>query len=242
MEMAKTTWTKVEEYLKTKQTLIIPVGSTEQHGPTALIGTDYMTATAVALKVGELTETMVAPSLNYGMANHHLGFAGSASLNPSTYIKVNMELLESWIGQGFTKFVYVNGHGGNIAPLNCAFSELKRTYQDIKIGVFDWWHLKEVTDYEGEHFGDENGHHATCGEVSVTQFVHEDAFENITPQNFKVSPSSHHWPLSAKEMKEHHPDGRMDSNPGLASKEHGKKLYDISTTAIAKKVKELGYV
>ena len=243
MELAKTTWTKVEEYLKNKQTLIVPVGSTEQHGPTALIGTDFMTADAVAKKVGEITKTLVAPALNYGMANHHIGFAGSASLNPSTYIKVNMEILESWINQGFKNFVYINGHGGNIAPLSCAFSELKRKYpQDLKIGVFDWWHLKEVTDYEDEHFGIENGHHATCGEVSLTQFVHPDAFEKIDSQNFKVSPSAHHWPLSGQEMKKYHPDGRMDSNPGLSTPDHGEKLFHLASNAISEKIVKLGYV
>lgn len=242
MQMSEATWTQVKDYLKTKQTLVIPVGSTEQHGPTALIGTDFMTASAVAKKVGELTNTYVAPPLNYGMANHHLGFPGSASLNPTTYIKVNIELLESWINQGFNKFIYINGHGGNIAPLNCAVSELKRTYEDVIVGVFDWWHLKEVTDYEALHFGDENGHHATCGEVSLTKFTHEEAFKKIPQQNFKVSPTSHHWPLSAKEMKHFHPDGRMDSNPGLATKEHGKELFNISTTAISKKITELKYV
>ena len=242
MELAKTTWTKVEDYLKTKQTLIIPIGSTEQHGPTALIGTDYMTATAVAQKVGELTQTLVAPSLNYGMANHHIGFAGSASLNPSTYIKVNVELLESWMGQGFKNFVYINGHGGNIGPINCAFSELKRKNIEAKMGVFNWWVLKEVMDYEAQHFGEENGHHATCGEVSVTMYTEPKAFEAIEPQNFKVSPTQHHWPLSPVEMKSFHPDGRMDSNPGLSSAEHGQKIYDIATQSIAQKIKEMGYV
>jgi len=242
VELAKTTWTLVQDYLKNKQTLIIPIGSTEQHGPTALIGTDFMTADAVAKKVGELTDTLVAPALNYGMANHHIGFAGSASFNPSTYIKLNVELIESWMGQGFKNFVYVNGHGGNIGPINCAFSELKRQNIEAKMGVFSWWVLPEVIAYENEHFGDENGHHATCGEVSVTMYTEPEAFKKITPQNFKVSKTSHHWPLSPKEMKHFHPDGRMDSNPGLATADHGKVLFEIATTTISQKIKELGYV
>lgn len=51
--------------------------------------------------------------------------------------------------------------------------------------------------------------------------------------------SKHHWPLSAVQMKKHHPDGRMDSSPGLASKEHGKKIYDWTTEATAKKITDL---
>lgn len=105
MELALKTWTFVEDYLKTTQTLIIPVGSTEQHGPTGLVGTDFITAFEISKMVGEKTKRLVAPSLNYGMANHHLAFAGSASLSPSTYILVIKDLVESWKMQGAFKNV-----------------------------------------------------------------------------------------------------------------------------------------
>ncbi len=237
MELAKTTWTYVEEYLKRSQTLIIPIGSTEQHGPTALIGTDYITATKIAQEVGENLGLLVAPSLNYGMANHHLGFPGSASLNPSTYIKVHLELLEGWISQGFKNFVYINGHGGNIMPLNCAISELKRSDNESKVSIFNWWHLPSVREYEEKHFGDENGHHATCGEVSLTMFTEPEAFKQIESKSFKIEPKSHHWPLSPKEMKIYHPDGRMLSNPGLSTAKHGENLLELSVNEISEKIK-----
>lgn len=237
MEMAKTTWTYVENYLKNSQTLIIPIGSTEQHGPTALIGTDFITSNHIAIEVGSKLNTLVAPALNYGMANHHLGFAGSASLNPSTYIKVHLELLEGWIKQGFKTFIYINGHGGNIMPLNCAISELKRTDDESVVSIFNWWHLPSVREYEEKHFGKENGHHATCGEVSLTQHIYPEAFEKIENKNFEIKPVSHHWPLSPKEMQKFHPDGRMLSNPGLANKDHGKKLLDLAVKEIAEKIK-----
>lgn len=241
MRLGNSTWVKVDDYLKGTKTLLIPVGSTEQHGPTALIGTDYMTAEAIASEIGEHLGLFVAPSQNYGMANHHLGFPGSASLNPLTYIQVQLDLLDSWYEQGFRNFVYINGHGGNIAPLNTAFSQFKRKPNKAKIAVFSWWHLPEVLAYEKEHFGDENGHHATCGEVSVTQYLHPEAFKDIKSQNFKVSPSNHHWPLSPSEMKELYPDGRMDSNPGLANAEHGEKLFRIAVETLCLKLKEWNY-
>ena len=67
-------WPEVRDYLEACKGIIVPIGSTEQHGPTGAIGTDLLTAEAVALEVGKRTGVLVAPSQPYGMAEHHLGF------------------------------------------------------------------------------------------------------------------------------------------------------------------------
>lgn len=241
MELSLKTWTQVEDYLKSSQTLIVPVGSTEQHGPTGLIGTDFITALEISKKVGLKTKRLVAPSLNYGMANHHIGFAGSASLNPSTYILVIKDLVESWKSQGFKNFLFINGHGGNIAPLTSSFSEIKRGSENSKFSLINWWHLKPVQDYENLVFKDQNGHHATCGEVSVTQYVRPEAFKNIPHMDFKIKPTQSHWPLSSTEMRDFYPDGRMGSNPGLATPEHGEKIIQIATDHISDLISSWGF-
>lgn len=241
MELAFKTWTQVEDYLKQVQTLIVPVGSTEQHGPTGLIGTDFITAQEISIMVGKKTNRLVAPSLNYGMANHHIGFSGSASLNPSTYILVIKDLVESWKSQGFKNFLFINGHGGNIAPLTSAFSEIKRGSEHSKLSLVNWWHLKCVQDYEAEVFKHENGFHATCGEVSVTQHFCPEAFETIPNQHFKVSKPMTHWPLSSTEMKTFYPDGRMSSNPGLASALHGQKIAALACDTISEQIQSWGF-
>lgn len=241
MELAYKTWTKVEEYLKSSKTLIVPVGSTEQHGPTALIGTDFLTALDISKMVGKKTGRLVAPSLNYGMANHHLAFSGSASLNPSTYILVIKDLVNSWKSQGFNNFLFINGHGGNIAPLTSAFSEIKRGPDETKLSLINWWHLKTVQDYENEVFKEQNGFHATCGEVSVTQHFHPEAFKHIPQKNFTTERPITHWPLSATEMKHFYPDGRMASNPGLATPEHGKKIAELACNYICQQLETWGF-
>ena len=71
------TWPEVETYLKRSTAIIVPIGSTEQHGPTGLIGTDAICGEAVGRKLGEVTGTLVAPTIAVGMAQHHLGFPGS---------------------------------------------------------------------------------------------------------------------------------------------------------------------
>jgi len=78
------TWQEVEAYLQRSHSVIIPIGSTEQHGPTGLIGTDFICAEAIARAVGENADALVTSTLTLGMAEHHTGFAGTISLKPST--------------------------------------------------------------------------------------------------------------------------------------------------------------
>ena len=101
------TWTEIRDYLKRSKTIILPIGSTEQHGPTGAIGTDALTAEAISMRVGEMTNTIVAPVVSYGMAEHHLGFPGTMSLKPSTFQLVLHDLIFSLALNGFQKIFVI---------------------------------------------------------------------------------------------------------------------------------------
>src|SRR4029077_17243826 len=80
------TWMEIEDYLKRSKTVVIPIGSNEQHGPTGLLGTDWLCPEIIAHEAQKTADIRVAPTSNIGMAQHHLGFAGSISLRPSTFM------------------------------------------------------------------------------------------------------------------------------------------------------------
>ena len=70
MNLHLQTWEEVETYLKSSKGIIIPIGSTEQHGPNGLIGTDAICAEVIAKGVGEQAGALVGPTINVGMALH----------------------------------------------------------------------------------------------------------------------------------------------------------------------------
>ena len=242
MQLQLSTWPEIEAYLVRSRTLILPIGSTEQHGPTGLIGTDAICAEAIAKGVGEETGALVGPTINVGMALHHLAFPGSMSLKPSTLIALIKDYLTSLARSGFRRFFFINGHGGNMATLKAAFSE---TYDhlallgpsagieeadQVKCHLANWFMGRSVYALAKELYGDEEGSHATPSEVALTQFVHPEAIKRA---ELSQEVARGHRIYSAADFRRNYPDGRMGSNPALATPEHGERFYKAAVQEIS---------
>jgi len=105
-------WMQIEEYLKRDDRIVLPTGSTEQHGYLSL-GTDAILAERVAVDAAQPLGVPVLPVLPFGMAPYFAAFPGSMSLRITTYIEVLRDLLDGLAAQGFRRIAIVNGHGGN---------------------------------------------------------------------------------------------------------------------------------
>ncbi|MEL6940022.1 MAG: creatininase family protein [Cyanobacteria bacterium J06598_1] len=233
------TWPEVEDYLTRSRGIIFPIGSTEQHGPTGLIGTDAICAEVVAKGVGEATGALVGPTINVGMALHHLAFPGSISLRPSTLIALIQDYVKPLARNGFERFYFINGHGGNNASMKAAFSETYAAIADanlpnaanIRCKLANWYQGPGVKALADELYGEQEGSHATPSEVALTQFVYPDAIKTaaLFPQ---VAPSGRSI-YNSTDFRAFYPDGRMGSNPDLATPAHGKQFYEISVREIS---------
>lgn len=239
MELRFSTWQEVEAYLRTSKAIVLPIGSTEQHGPNGLIGTDAICPEIVARGVGEKIGALVTPTLGIGMAQHHLGFPGSVSLRPSTLIAVVKDVVQSLARHGFERYYFLNGHGGNIATVTAAFSEIYsdksfssgENHPRIRCKLSNWYMAPGVKQLSAKLFGSSEGSHATPSEVSLTYYAYPESVKSaeMSPELAPTGPI-----YDAEDYRSRFPDGRIGSNPSLASADAGRQLYLAAVEDVAR--------
>lgn len=122
MRLGDATWTDLAE-VASGTTLLVPLGSTEQHGPHLPLATDTAVAVAVAERLAAARDdVLVAPALPYGSSGEHAGFPGTLSIGQAALELVVVELVRS--ADAFGAVVLVSGHGGNAEPLRRAVATL----------------------------------------------------------------------------------------------------------------------
>lgn len=138
MQLSESTWTDTEN--ADTDLALLPVGSTEQHGPHAPLGTDSIIAEAVAGAASERYDgdVLVGPTIPVGVAEEHRHFTGTLWVTEETFRRYVRETIESLIHHGFNRVVVVNGHGGNVDALRECCATVSR--HDAAYAVpFTWF-------------------------------------------------------------------------------------------------------
>ena len=150
MKLAEMTSPEIREVAE-GAVAILPIGSTEQHGPHLPVATDALIVNAIAERVEVLLPDAVVlcPAVPYGSSHHHRAFSGTLTIGPDLFAKVIESLVVSLLESGFTRIVVFNGHGGNITPARQAlamvsdrfdsrmsFNAVLATYWELAIGAF----------------------------------------------------------------------------------------------------------
>jgi len=140
------TWPEAKEAFERTSVIVIPIGSTEQHGPHLPLGTDFLVAQDLARRVGERANVIVTPTITIGYAKYHTTFPGSLSVGEETLTQALIEICDDLIKYGTTHILFVNGHGGNLKSIGrCGVVLRKRC---VPMAVACWWEMTQVVNPE----------------------------------------------------------------------------------------------
>jgi creatinine amidohydrolase len=144
MRLDELNWMDVEKYLESDDRLIFVLGACEQHGYLSLL-TDVKIPQALADAASQKTGVLVAPSVNFGISPYFLAYPGTLSLRLTTFVDVVQDLVRSSYSQGFRRFLFLNGHGGN-DPARSRLYELSNQLPGMRLAWYSWWisHSAEV--------------------------------------------------------------------------------------------------
>lgn len=222
---------EIASLAKQEAIVLLPVGSTEQHGPHLPVGCDHLMATEMSeLFAQELCQRgkpcVVAPSIPVANSTHHMSFCGSMTLSVETYMRVLFDYCKSIAAHGFKKIVIVNGHGGNTAPTEAA---LVRINEALGFPVYftGYWKadktaLSDILETQDSMI------HACEGETSLMLAVNEALVDPIYKETkgypghcLKVEDEG---TLSTFHRMESHTENGVMGNSYAATKEKGEKV------------------
>lgn len=138
--MDEMSWVEFKEVSEITDTVLVPMGSVEQEGLHLPMGTDSIVALEISKRVSSISDVLVAPLINIGYSDWHSGFPGTLSLSMEMLIQVLRKICFDLSRNGFKRFVFVNPHIGNEAPIFSVSTELRR--KGIGIGaMINIWKL-----------------------------------------------------------------------------------------------------
>lgn len=120
-------------------TAILPVGSVEQHGTHCPLGTDAFIARAISMGAAARLEALCLPPVWYGIAAHHMNFAGTLTVRPHVLSAYVEDILCSLAAQGFTSVLVLNGHGGNTGAIANAMVEAREKRPELFLAQSSVW-------------------------------------------------------------------------------------------------------
>lgn len=176
------TWPEVEQRVTAgRTTALVLLGSTENHGPHAPLGTDTFIARGVGRRLALLIDAIAVPVLPFGYCPQHLSFAGSISISNRTIASLLGEITVSLAGSGFQQFVFLSGHGGNSLAMDLAIAEIKQADQHLNcvhaqmlpVQTSDWFR-NDVADQLGYELTDPWGAHGGEQETSAVMAIHPE--------------------------------------------------------------------
>ena len=175
MYLGDESWPDLKEYFADHSLALVPLGSTEQHGPHLPESTDHTIAEAFARNVADRTGYLRTPTVNVGVSGHHRQFHGTMWVDPPEFREYIESMTRNLTTHGIDRVVYVNAHGGNVPHLREVGARLR---QDEVAYAIEWMWDESIPDLVDDLFG-QNGPHGGPKETAMIQYlrpelVHDD--------------------------------------------------------------------
>lgn len=223
-------WPEIDAGLKQTQTIILPVGATEEHGPHLPIFTDTIQAVEVAREAARLRSIFVAPPVHYGVCRSTRGFPGTITVSHDSLRSYVYDILLSLYESGFRKVMILTGHAGgqHISALEeaCQMAAAQRDFLLSMVSLFD---LIDTQAVEAKGDG-----HAGEIETSFMMLIRGDLVKGRPAAHFPNRPRF----LILKDVRHLMNNGIM-GDPSRASPEKGKLFFDMAVRGVLEALEEL---
>ena len=180
MFLSKMNFLEVEAYLKTSDTIVIPIGSLENHGLHLPLGTDAIIPDEIARLLDARSDLLIAPTINYGATDDLVGFPGTISIGTEGLISLLRTICDQFYDYGFRHFMILNGHGGNTAAIQAVGSHLYR--KDAYLANLNWWLM--AGQINPEWAGGHGGGEETAGIMAVDPALVKEEYLHL-PESIK---------------------------------------------------------
>ncbi|TYT63429.1 creatininase family protein [Natrialba swarupiae] len=229
MLVSHRTWPELQDV--TGSVAVVPIGSTEQHGPHLPEGTDYLIAEALAREASDRTGHLCTPTLPIGVSSHHRHFPGTMWVEPPVFRDFVESFTRNLTAHGIDRVVYVNAHGGNVVHLR---EVGRRLQQDGTAFAIEWMWNESIPDLIDDAF-DVLGPHGGPKETAMVMhiapdLVREDRLEDARDggATFEHDAERVHGATTFYDTIEHSPNGVFGDQTD-ATPEIGQQLFEAAT-------------
>ena len=236
--MSQLKWSQIQDIRdRTNGTILLPVGSTEQHGKHLPVGTDSLLAMALADNASKISEVLIAPPMRFGWSPHHLALPGTISVKAENLIECTYDMVESLSQHAFTHYVFLHGHRIVNIPWLQIVAERCQRQLGVNVNIFDPAYASKSL---VEEMGFEKIGHAESIETShmlycYPELVDLQSAEDFLPEDsryYNIDPSDPadtlcYVPSTKENMsREVEKSGGSKGKPTESSAEKGEKYHN----------------
>lgn len=236
---------EVATYLEKNDSIIIPVGSCEQHGPHLPLGTDTMITAEIAERIAAELGILVAPMIPIGLSDQHLAWPGSLSLRPATINAILIDVVNSLFPHGFRKFIFLYFHTKNKIAVDaaawCIKADLKEEIKVMVINSFESWRFCSEQLF-GPNYDPLWLAHGGEGETACVMALGYDVDQKKIPdriENYdflKMSRSKEVYSI-VQDLKKYVKNGTW-GEAKMASSKTGEKIFEIVSRHLVQLIPE----